>query len=85
MRVPIKVPRPAKRVMPYAHSVVAQDDELVMNFQFRELFPPAEFGRDPPGAIIVISFNEEDVLAADSFPISQGFLASSAAEVPKEI
>ena len=82
--MPIKLPRSAKRVMPDAHGVVAQDDDLVMKLHFRELLPPAKFGRDLACAIVVVPLDEEDVFAPDSFPISQGFPAGSAAEVPRK-
>jgi len=63
VRMPIKVPRSAKRVMPDAHGVVAQDDDLVMKLHFRELLPPAKFGRDLACAIVVVPLDEEDVFA----------------------
>src|SRR4051812_37773560 len=71
--------------MPYTHGVVAQDDQLAIYLRLRELLPPSKFGRDLPGAGIVVALNEENVLTANSLAVIECVLAGSAAEISEEV
>src|SRR4051794_5517338 len=81
----IEVPRSAKRMVPHPHRVVAEHDQLIPDLDFGKLLPPAELSGDLLGSCIVVTLDEEDVLAADSTAVREGVLPVSAAEVAEKV